>query len=177
MNTAFSIWDNRISPVFDTASRLAIVAGGRTDQPMLLSVPGTSPTTVLTVLLERHVSTLICGAISRPIHDAIHARNIEIYPFVTGELDKVIQAWREGRLGEERFRMPGCNLPPGGRGRRVRRRGDRQDAIHAPYGTPAVPDGQTICRCPLCGREIIHMPGIPCSKNRCPDCHAPMVRA
>ncbi|MEF2232315.1 MAG: NifB/NifX family molybdenum-iron cluster-binding protein [Pseudodesulfovibrio sp.] len=177
MNAAFSIWENRISPVFDTATRLAIVAGGQIDPPMVLSVPGTSPMTVLAVLLERHVSALICGAISRPIHDAIRARNIEVYPFVTGELDEVMRAWREGRLGENRFRMPGCNPPSGGGPRRKRRRGDRRDAIHAPYGTPAVPDGQAVCRCPLCGLEVLRMPGKPCSQNRCPNCHALMVRA
>ena len=178
MNAAFSIWEDRIAPVFDTATQLVIVAGKREGHPpTLVSIPSTSPVSVVALLLERHVSALICGAISRPIHDAISTRNIEVHPFVTGKLDTVIRAWRTGGLDEDRFRMPGCGQANGGRGRRMRRRGNRSDSVHAPYGAPAVPDGQAVCRCPRCGREILHVPGVPCSKNRCPDCHAPMVRA
>ena len=178
MNAAFSIWEERIAPVFDAASQLAIVPGAREGDPTtLVPVPGASPSAVIAILLERHVATLICGAISRPIHDAITARNIEVHPFVTGTLDDVIKAWRAGRLHEDVFRMPGCGQAPFGTGRRMRRRGSRSNAIHAPYGANAVPDRQAICRCPRCGCEIMHVPGIPCSSNRCPECHAPMVRA
>lgn len=178
MNAAFSIWEGRIAPVFDAASQLAIVQGAREWGPaILVPVPGASPSAVIAVLMERHVATLVCGAISRPIRDAITARNIDVHPFVTGALDEVVGAWREGRLHEERFRMPGCGQAVPGQGKRMRRRGNRSDAAHAPYGTPAVPDGQAICRCPRCGREVLHVPGVPCSSNRCPDCHAPMVRA
>lgn len=178
MNAAFSIWKDRIAPVFDTATQLAIVAGKREGHPpTLVSMPQASSMAVVSVLLERHVSALICGAISRPIHDAISARNIEIHPFVTGRLDDIVRAWRAGSLGEDRFRMPGCGQTAEGRGRRMRRRGNRKDAVHAPFGASAVPDGQAVCRCPHCGREVLHVPGVPCSTVRCPDCHAPMVRA
>ncbi|MBG0790296.1 MAG: hypothetical protein H0S80_07360 [Desulfovibrionaceae bacterium] len=177
MNAAFSIWEDRIAPVFDTAPQLAIVPGARGGgATTLLSTPSASPAVIIAILLERHVATLVCGAISRPIHDAIAARNIEIHPFVTGTLDNVVKAWKTGRLHEDEFRMPGCGQTSGG-WRRKRRRGGRTNMVHAPYGTPAVPDGQAICRCPHCGREILHEPGVPCSSYRCPDCHAPMVRA
>lgn len=178
MNAAFSIWEERIAPVFDTASRLAILAGTwEGGKPTLVSMERLSPATVITSLLERHVSVLVCGAISRPIHDAITARGIEVHPFVTGELDEVVRAWRAGKLDEDRFRMPGCGQASEGRGRRMRRRGNRRDNVHAPYGGSAITDEQVLCRCPRCGREVLHEPGVPCSKKRCPDCHAPMVRA
>lgn len=178
MNAAFSIWEERIAPVFDAASQLAIVPGTREGGPItLLPVPGASPSEVITILLKRHVATLVCGAISRPIHDAITARNIEVHPFVTGPLNDVVEAWREGTLHEARFRMPGCGQAAFGGGRRMRRRGSRSDTVHIPFGASAVPDGQAICRCPRCGCEVMHVPGVPCSSNRCPNCHAPMVRA
>ncbi|BDQ35527.1 NifB/NifX family molybdenum-iron cluster-binding protein [Pseudodesulfovibrio portus] len=178
MNAAFSIWEDRIAPVFDTASRLAVVTGTRTEgPPHVVTMRWTSPVEVIAILLERHVSVLVCGAISRPLHDAIVDRNIEVHPFVTGELDDVVRAWRTGRLHEDRFRMPGCGRANGVRGRRTRRRGDRRDNVHAPFGASAVAGGQAVCRCPRCGREVFHTPGVPCSANRCPDCHAPLVRA
>jgi len=178
MNAAFSIWEERIAPVFDTASRLVIVPGTREAKaPTVVSMSWTSPVEIITILLERHVSILVCGAISRPLHNAVTDRNIEVHPFVTGELSDVVQAWRTGRLHEDRFRMPGCGQAAGGRGRRTRRRGERRDSVHVPFGASAVSGGQAVCRCPRCGREVIHTPGVPCSANRCPDCHAPMVRA
>lgn len=178
MNAAFSIWENRIAPVFDTASRLAIVSGTLTDgPPTVVTTTWGAPSEAIAVLLERHVSVLVCGAVSRPVLDAVTARNIEVYPFVTGELDEVMRAWRNGGLDDDRFRMPGCGRGMGGQGRRLRRRGERRDTVHAPYGTSALAEGQAVCRCPVCGREVIHTPGVPCSANRCPDCRAPMVRA
>jgi len=36
------------------------------------------------------------------------------------------------------------------------------------------PDG--FCICPKCGERIEHRKGVPCKKERCPECETKMVR-
>jgi predicted Fe-Mo cluster-binding NifX family protein len=59
-------------------------------------------------LVELGVGTLVCGAISRPLHDMVASQGIRVVPFVTGDLDKVVQAWLNGELARDAFCMPGC---------------------------------------------------------------------
>ncbi len=183
MNAAFSIWDKKIAPVFDTATLLAIVAT-RPDgkEPAMVSLDCHMPETIISSLLEHQVSVLVCGAISRPFYDTIATRNIRIHPFVTGKLDEVMQAWRTETLDEQQFRMPGCGHAsdtsrPGTQPHRLRRRGYRHAGTNVPYGASVIPRDREACRCPRCGHELTHVPGMPCSKHRCPNCYAPMVRS
>ncbi|MCJ2165488.1 MULTISPECIES: hypothetical protein [unclassified Pseudodesulfovibrio] len=179
MNAAFSIWEERIAPVFDVASQVAIVDEESGDtEPDRISLTCHVPETVISTLLGRRVSILICGAISRPLHDTFVLRGIAVHPFVAGELATVIRAWREKRLKEDCFRMPGCGYAAdrahaGGHGQRFRRRG----GSGLPYGASVIPTENAMCRCPMCGYALVHEPGVPCSRQRCPNCHAPMVRA
>lgn len=183
MNAAFSIWEERIAPVFDVASQVVIVPRepGSGD-PVQITMACHVPETTIAALLGYHVSVLVCGAISRSFHDAIIARGMTVHSFVTGKQDSVIRAWRDNRLENKRFRMPGCAqasrfMRLGGQGRRTRQRGSESGSSGSPYGALVIPAERTLCRCPACGHAVVHVPGMPCSKQRCPNCHAPMVRA
>ncbi len=184
MHAAFSIWEQRIAPVFDVAAEAAIVpdsaGGGITRIPL----PGNGPEAIISALLDHGVTILVCGAISRPLHDRITNRDITVHAFVTGELSDVIQAWRSGTLCDGRFTMPGCGQKSAndrGQGHRMRRRGSgknvgRNTTISG-YGATVMAEDADLCRCPQCGHEQTHVPGIPCSRQRCPNCQALMVRA
>jgi len=199
MNAAFSVWEDRIAPVFDVTTELVIVAQNP-DRAGLkrVHVQDNSPSTLIASLLGRHVSVLICGAISRPLHNAVTARNIVVHPFTRGELDKVINAWRTGELESERFRMPGCGHRQGrchgnqdtltgqrgtGRMNRFGRRhgGHPFTSMDQNRGSRTTSDTvsrqHSLCRCPQCGLVMPHVPGEPCTQNICPNCHVPMVRA
>jgi len=187
MNAAFSIWKERIAPVFDVASQVAIVSKkSDSDQPTLVPLASDALVEAVSLLKHHHASVLVCGAISRPLYNAIISQGISVHSFVTGNLSDVIQAWRTNVLPDERFRMPGCGLGLTGRGRqnnraRQRRQMGRGGSVNG--GTGVSPQAckfsgqQTVCRCGRCGYEIAHVPGVACSKHRCPNCHAPMVRA
>ena len=111
MNAAFSIWKKRIAPVFDVASRAIIVSKeSGPDRPQrAVSVPTGTPADTVAALLGWRVGTLVCGAISRQLYNAIAAQRITIHSFLTGESKEVIQAWRADTLASPHFIMPGCS--------------------------------------------------------------------
>jgi predicted Fe-Mo cluster-binding NifX family protein len=100
----------RVSPVFDVASNLQIyeVENGwvREREDELLA--GRDPYTRAREVSLYGVRTIICGAVSRPLQQALHALGVNVVGFVCGPIDEVIRAFVGGRLEDERFLMPGC---------------------------------------------------------------------
>lgn len=124
MRVAIPIWRNRISPVFDTAQRLAVYetvdsSAGAMEEVTLFPMPRMR----VNQLAQAGVETLICGAISRPLATMLSAAGIRVIPFVTGEADEILKAFAEGRLADSEFLMPGCR--PGCRRGFGRRRAGR----------------------------------------------------
>ena len=106
---AFPHWNGRLAPVFDTARRMLVVrissAGVKqTDQPLVEGAPARRAVQ----LVEADIEVLVCGAISRSLHELITARGITVQPFLAGDLQEVVACWLAGRLGDETFVMPGC---------------------------------------------------------------------
>ena len=103
------VWDERISPVFDSATLLLIVKAERGkecsryetffDEPFL---PGKTNT-----LKSLGVHTLICGAISRPLHYMLLNAGIEVIPWISGPVNEVVEAFLSEELYDSGFFMPG----------------------------------------------------------------------
>ena len=110
MRTAFSYWDTRIAPVFDAAHQLHIVEAesGRIVRETQEMLPEDLPLQKTLRLVELGIGTLVCGAISRPMHELVSAYGIEVIAFVAGDLREVIQAWLQGNVERSAFVMPGC---------------------------------------------------------------------
>lgn len=161
MKAAFAYWGHRIAPVFDVARQIHLVESeaGRIVGESEELLPDDLPVQKVIRLAELSITTLVCGAISKPMHQMITASGIQVKPFVAGELEKVIQAWLGGNLEQKAFSMPGCC----GRGRN-RRRGV------APTGHAG------FCRCQQCGHRQPQEAGMPCAQMRCPKCGNPMTR-
>jgi len=117
MKAAFAHWDNRIAPVFDIARQIHVVESesGRIVAETEEVLSQDLPVQKVLRLAELGVGTLVCGAISRPLHEMVSAYGIRVTPFVAGALREVIQAWLKGGLAGDSFAMPGCC----GRGRRL----------------------------------------------------------
>jgi predicted Fe-Mo cluster-binding NifX family protein len=117
MKAAITEWQGRVAPLFDVAGTALVVEStpaGCSIAEQRVSLPMDCPHSKISMLEGLQVDTLICGAISRPVRECIEARGIQVYPFVSGEIDVVIEAWRQGQLEQADFAMPGC--------RRCRRR-------------------------------------------------------
>ena len=132
MRIGLPTWAGTVSPVFDVARRLLVVdceTGGEVRR----SEAALGETHVLgraTRLARLGVEVLICGAISRPLEQALGSAGIDVIAHVCGDVDEVLRASLSGRLAGRAFLMPGCRGGRHGwrRGRRGRRPGPRGGA-------------------------------------------------
>lgn len=122
MRFAVSVWNERISPVFDAAGRLLLVdikrgqECARHEEILLETIPSRR----VRRLADLGVTVLICGAISRPLLTLVVASGISVYPWTAGPVEEVVQAYLSGQIHKPEWRMPGCG------GVHQRRRGGRR---------------------------------------------------
>jgi predicted Fe-Mo cluster-binding NifX family protein len=111
MRAVFTIWKDRIAPVFDVAGQalvIVVLENGATLAEETLVLPAGSALAKVTSLTDARADVLICGAISRPASCAARASGIKVHPFIAGTVREVVEAWLTGRLEESAFAMPGC---------------------------------------------------------------------
>jgi len=124
---AIPVMRARVAPVLNWCSRILIfpedAAAGPTQELQFPDLPALER---LKLLRQNGVDTLICGALSSQLlHGAVH-HGLKVISGVAGEIDEVLKAYRENRLGEPEFWLPGCQGP-----RRYRRGCRKLDG--APY--------------------------------------------
>jgi predicted Fe-Mo cluster-binding NifX family protein len=110
MRIAVPIWDDKISPVLDTASRLLIVdVENRTETYRFeIHLVKHDLSRRCFRICELEVDVLICGAVSRAFLKLLKELGIEVIPEITGKIDDVLDAYFLGNLFHSRFLMPGC---------------------------------------------------------------------
>ncbi len=177
MKAGFSFWQGRIAPVFDVARNIRVLdiqrgsIVGQMDSTLFVE----SAAERSRLLVDMGIETLVCGAISRPLHATLSAAGLLVIPFISGNLDDVIDAWLHNRIHETSFAMPGCCAPF--RGRRFRGPfRSRSGFSRGGRGYGFSISEQDNCLCPACGHIEPHKPGVPCVKTPCPICGSFMVR-
>jgi len=123
---ALSIWNNKVSPVMDTASQLMVIEyeDKKEVMRMLLNIPHFNVVHKAEFLKDHGIDLLICGAISMQMHQILTASHIEVIPFIRGSIGKVLAAYNDGDLQNGDFFLPGYRQNiPGFRRIRCRRRG------------------------------------------------------
>jgi len=110
MKIAVPIWNNRISPLFDTACRVLIwsVERGRNGEWEEHNLQGLIPPMKVRKVKELGADILICGAVSNPIACLVESAGIELVPWVSGPVGEVLEAFQAGQLDRPRYFMPGC---------------------------------------------------------------------
>ena len=124
MNVAITVWDNRISPVFDSAQTLLVAAIRDSlviDRKILL-FQAIMFNRFLRLLEELDVRVLICGALCEGPLRLLESYNIEVIPFIAGEVDEILECYVLGK-DLDQFSMPGC-----GQGRCCRSRTGRRQS-------------------------------------------------
>jgi predicted Fe-Mo cluster-binding NifX family protein len=122
MKVALTVWEGRISPLFDAARELLVVdiegrgMINRRHEP----IRPQSPLRVVERLAEQGVTVLICGAISEVPAGMMEAAGITLIAFVAGAVEDVLSALARGSSLIPAFSMPGCGCPkcPRPRGRK-----------------------------------------------------------
>jgi len=119
MCLALAAYENRMASLLETANQLVVVDLPPNDykpKKIVAVIDNTLP--YLIQLLHRNNTTiLICGAINGCMFRAIDSMGIKVIPWITGNIDDVIAAFKNNTL--EQCVMPGC-LKGHRRGRRGR---------------------------------------------------------
>lgn len=109
MRIAITVWNNRISPVFDVAQQLLfvdIVDDGEGTRS-LLSLAGMSPQQKVEAIKLNRIEMVLCGAVSEFFLVLLGNNGIKVEPWISGDIDEVIKALMQNRLFDPLFSMPG----------------------------------------------------------------------
>lgn len=120
MIIGLTTWGQRISPVFDSAQKLMVVdvIDSKIVSKRFEKFDPSIPLLLSKKLKELKIEVLICGAISKGLADIIEYISIHCIPFITGNIDTVLNSYIKGEVLTSKFIMPGCgkNRIPGGCG-------------------------------------------------------------
>jgi predicted Fe-Mo cluster-binding NifX family protein len=119
---AVPIFRARVSPRFDYAPAmlLATVEDGRIVAQETTQVNERNPLALINWLCRQGVQAVICGGLSRFSMRMLMDRGVQVFPWVSGDVDDALRLFLDHRL------QAGLMIGPGGRGRRCRRRGRRR---------------------------------------------------
>jgi predicted Fe-Mo cluster-binding NifX family protein len=110
MRIAIPIWDDKVSPVLDTASRLLIVEIEDRNEASRFEIYLDEQDLSRRCLRIRgmEVDILICGAISRHFARMLMASGVSVIHDISGHPEDVLKAYLRGNLLHSEFLMPGC---------------------------------------------------------------------
>lgn len=148
MIMALTVWENRISPVFDAANMLLVVEIENTEivnrryEPFYPELP----TRLAVKLADMNVSVLICGAISEMPANILEANGIQLIPFITGDAQEVIDAYVKDVPFMPAFLMPGCHHKRHRHAKKRKKHDARfahgREVAHMPRGDGTGPQGR-----------------------------------
>jgi predicted Fe-Mo cluster-binding NifX family protein len=186
---AIPVLRSRVAPVLNWCSRIQIFPeeASQEGEAQELVLPHLEAAQRLHFLREKGVSTLICGALSADLLRYAGGLGLTVVSGVAGEVQEVVQSYRQNTLDHPKFWLPGCRglrryrrgwlkgkgPPCNGQGR-TKSRGRNNRVCSPPPEQGLGPGG--FCQCPACGARVPHESGIPCAQVRCPRCSQIMER-
>ncbi len=118
MKVAVTVWNNRVSPVFDSSHMLLVgeIRGVVVTSRQYVLFNPDMLSSFVNMLTGLDISVLICGAVSEHPANAIEAGGIYLIPFITGNAEEVLDAYARNDRLEPSFIMPGCGRSQGRKG-------------------------------------------------------------
>lgn len=112
MRLALPLWESKISPVLDSATRLLVVDVEDKDELSRseIHLDGMDLPMKCRKIRDIGVDVLICGAVTRQLAARLKASGINIVPGISGRLDDVLHACFHGNLARSEYLMPGWSL-------------------------------------------------------------------
>jgi predicted Fe-Mo cluster-binding NifX family protein len=110
MRIAVSIWENKVSPVLDMATKLLIVEQGvqKEESHFEVYLIKQEISQRCSFIRALEIDVLICGAVSRQFSRMLKASGINIISGISGPVKDVLKAYFHGNLLQPKFLMPGC---------------------------------------------------------------------
>jgi len=110
MKVAVTVWDEKISPVFDS-SHMILIVDIKNKKIKNFSYQSFNPQSEVRFtqdLSRLGIEVLICGAISQIHSTLIEACSIHLIPFIGGNVNQILETYVDGSPLAPSFLMPGC---------------------------------------------------------------------
>ncbi len=110
MRIAIPIWDNKVSPVLDSASRLLIVEteSRNVASRFEISLDEFDLSRRFFRFQNMKIDILICGAVSHAFSRMLTASGVNVISEISGYVEEVLRAYLHEQLFNPEFLMPGC---------------------------------------------------------------------
>jgi predicted Fe-Mo cluster-binding NifX family protein len=110
MRIAIPVWEDNISPVFDTALKLLVINidNGREESRFFYHIDEEDITQKCQRIKKLELDTLICGAVSQPFLKMLLSSGLDVIQEISGPAEDVLKAYLGGTIFQPRFLMPGC---------------------------------------------------------------------
>ena len=115
MKIAIPLFETRISPRFDCAPSLLLITTDNEGREIIerneIVFQSINYIERINQLKTAGVDVVICGGISSEMQELLYGKNIEVIPWVTGDVLQALRLFMQGKL------KPGAILCPGRRAR------------------------------------------------------------
>jgi len=109
MKIAIPIWNGNVSPVLDSAERLIVfdIKDGKIVSHTELPI-GDKRLQEKARKIADSARILICGALSNQMSSFLSLSGLEVYPWVMGNAEQLVEMFASGNIPGSEFLMPGC---------------------------------------------------------------------
>ena len=106
---AIPAYRTRVSPVLDTCTRLMVIdLNGKSEICRReIALGGASLMGRLGLLLDLNVEIVICAGTSLEFYQELKRKGMDVISGIAGDIDQVLKGFRENRLRDPVFNMPG----------------------------------------------------------------------
>lgn len=104
------IWQERILPLLDEATRLLVVTrrNSKETHRKEFVLGRLRPDSLARSVTELHVDVLLCTALSQHLLRKLDQLGVHVRSHLCGEVEAILRAFWCGRIAREEFRMPDC---------------------------------------------------------------------
>jgi len=105
----FALYKNRIASLFENSTELGVYCDKSEKWELVECIGFDVPDAFnkVRILKKANLDILICGAITWEIATLIDKSGISLYPWISGNIDEVLDAFKNGQI--DGFIMPGFN--------------------------------------------------------------------
>lgn len=106
---AIPVFMGRVSPVLGSCTQLGLLESSRNQETACrtISMKSSSIFERADEIKRLGIGVIICGAVSDAFFNLLKEGDVRLVCGITGDIEDVIDAYRNGTLTQARFRMPG----------------------------------------------------------------------
>ena len=108
MKLGISVWNNKISPVFDAAKTLRIfeIKGDRIEAQRDVDISSGNLVSKASQVVDTGVKTIICGAVSRQFSSFLENYGVKLISWIRGDIKQVLNSYIKKDLLIPEFFLP-----------------------------------------------------------------------